>query len=433
MHILFLSDNFPPEVNAPASRTFEHCRQWVEAGHQVTVVTCAPNFPAGKLMNGYRNRLWQEEEIAGIRVIRVWSYITANDGFAKRTLDYLSYMVAGTIGALFVRKPDVIVGTSPQFFTAVAAWTVAFCKRRPWVFELRDIWPESIKTVGAAKDGIAIRLLERLEMFLYRASDRIVAVTYSFRDTLARRGIDPAKIDVVTNGVDLDNFAPRPKDAALLTELNLEGRFVAGYIGTHGMAHALETLLDAAGRLARDPKGRDIVILLLGDGARKAALKAEAEARGLDNLIFLDPVAKDQVGRYWSLLDASIIHLRASELFETVIPSKMFEALAMGIPILLGVRGEAAGILNRSGGGETFTPENGEELAARLVAMREDPGLCRKYSAAGIASAPQYERRTLAGRLLDILVVVSASGRGRGRGRAKASSAPSAPDPRLDP
>jgi glycosyltransferase involved in cell wall biosynthesis len=412
MHILFLSDNFPPEVNAPASRTFEHCRQWVEAGHKVTVVTCAPNFPTGKLMNGYRNRLWQQEEIAGIRVIRVWSYITANEGFTKRTLDYLSYMVAGTIGALFVRKPDVIVGTSPQFFTAVAAWMVAFCKRRPWVFELRDIWPESIKTVGAVKEGIAIRLLERLEVFLYHASDRIVAVTHSFRDALARRGIDPAKIAVVTNGVDLSSFAPRPKDGVLVPELGLTGKFVAGYIGTHGMAHALETLLDAADRLARDPRGRDIVILMLGDGARKAALKAEAVSRGLDNLLFLDPVPKDQVSRYWSLLDVSIIHLRTSELFETVIPSKMFEALAMGIPILLGVRGEAADILNRSGGGETFTPESGEELAARLVALREDSALHRKYAEAGIAAAPQYERKALAARLADILADVASRRRG---------------------
>lgn len=403
MHILFLTDNFPPEVNAPASRTFEHCREWVAAGHQVTVITCAPNFPAGKLLDGYRNRLWQQEEMAGIRVIRVWSYISANEGFSRRVLDYVSFMLSGSIAALFVRRPDVIVGTSPQFFTAVGAWMVAKLKRRPWVFELRDIWPESIKTVGAVESGVVIRALEKVEMFLYRSADRIVAVTHAFRDTLARRGIDRAKIDVVTNGVDLASFAPKPKDQALVDALGLNGKFVAGYIGTHGMAHSLETLLDGAEILGRDPAGADIAILLLGDGARKAELVADARARGLGNVVFIDSVPKAEVARYWSLLDISIIHLRRSDLFETVIPSKMFEALAMGIPVAMGVRGEAAGILERAGGGETFAPEDAEGLAALLLRLKADPGQMQRYANSAIAAAPEYDRKTLAMRMLEIL------------------------------
>jgi hypothetical protein len=169
MHILFLTDNFPPEVNAPASRTFEHCCEWVKAGHRVTVITCVPNFPRGRVFDGYRNRLWQSEEIADIRVIRVWSYITANEGFVKRILDYQSFMVMATLAALFVRGADVVVGTSPQFFTVCAAYVVSRLKRIPFVFELRDLWPESIKVVGAMQDSIALRALERLEMFLSTA------------------------------------------------------------------------------------------------------------------------------------------------------------------------------------------------------------------------------------------------------------------------
>ncbi|MEY4171107.1 MAG: hypothetical protein RLZ94_2180, partial [Actinomycetota bacterium] len=151
MHILFLTDNFPPEVNAPASRTFEHCREWVKAGHRVTVITGAPNFPKGKVFPGYRNRLWQSEQMDGIRVVRVWTYVTANEGFARRVLDYLSFMVSAVFGAIFVRKVDLVIGTSPQFFTAVGAWIVSVMKWRPFVFELRDLWPESIKVVGAMK------------------------------------------------------------------------------------------------------------------------------------------------------------------------------------------------------------------------------------------------------------------------------------------
>ncbi|MFO0472511.1 MAG: glycosyltransferase, partial [Pseudomonadota bacterium] len=202
MHILFLSDNFPPEVNAPASRTHEHCRQWVAAGTQVTVITCAPNFPKGRVFDGYRNRLWQQETVDGFRVIRVWSYITANEGFAKRVLDYTSYMLTAFVASLFVRRIDVVVATSPQFFTAVAGWAVGLVRRVPFVFELRDIWPESIKAVGAMKESLAIRLLERVELFLYRRAARIVSVTESWRARRGPRGFDTAHRDDGTHGGD---------------------------------------------------------------------------------------------------------------------------------------------------------------------------------------------------------------------------------------
>ncbi|MEY4832967.1 MAG: hypothetical protein RL527_1180, partial [Planctomycetota bacterium] len=265
MHILFLTDNFPPEVNAPASRTFEHCREWVKAGHRVTVITGAPNFPKGKVFPGYRNRLWQSEEMDGIRVVRVWTYVTANEGFTRRVLDYLSFMVSAVFGAIFVRKVDLVIGTSPQFFTAVGAWIVSVMKWRPFVFELRDLWPESIKVVGAMKDSWALHMMERLELFLYRRAFRIISVTHAFKRNLVERGIDPHKIRVVTNGVDTTRFVPQARDATLARELGLEGRFVAGYIGTHGLAHALETVLEAA-RMAQDEGDESIGFVLLGDG-----------------------------------------------------------------------------------------------------------------------------------------------------------------------
>jgi glycosyltransferase involved in cell wall biosynthesis len=399
MHILFLSDNFPPEVNAPASRTHEHARQWVTAGEQVTVITCAPNFPRGRVFDGWRNRLWQEVQMDGIRVIRVWSYITANEGFAKRVLDYLSFMATAFVASLFVRRVDVVVGTSPQFFTAVAACAVGAVKRVPFVFELRDLWPESIKAVGAMKESAAIRWLEKLELFLYRRAALIVSVTHSFRDTLIRRGIDGAKVEVITNGVDTTRFSPRPKDAALLRKLGLDGCFVAGYIGTHGLAHALDTLLAAMHELAQRPDGRDIRLLLLGDGARKAALRVEAERLGLANVSFIDTVAKDQVARYWSLLDTSVIHLRRTELFTTVIPSKLFECMGMGIPVLHGVAGESAAIVEREGVGLVFEPESVEQLVAGLLRLKSDTALRARLSAAGLAATSNYDRSVLAERM----------------------------------
>ena len=403
MHILFLTDNFPPEVNAPASRTFEHCREWVKAGHKVTVVTCAPNFPKGKVFDGYRNRAWQTEEMDGIRVIRVWSYITANEGFVKRILDYQSFMVTATLASPFVRGVDVVVGTSPQFFTACAAYVVAGMKRVPWVFELRDLWPESIRAVGAMKESKALDWLEKLELFLYRKANAVVSVTNAFRDNLIGRGIDGAKIHVVTNGVDISRFNPREKDAELVRELGLEGKFVAGYIGTHGMAHALETLLEAAAKLKARPDGDRYRILLLGDGARKAELVAQAQAKGLDNVLFVDSVSKEQVVRYWSLLDVSIIHLRKTELFTTVIPSKLFECMGMGIPVLHGVAGESAGIVEKEGAGIVFEPENANALCDGLARLAADRALYDQYRRNALTGAHNYDRSVLAGRMLGVL------------------------------
>ena len=152
MRVLFLSHYFPPEVNAPATRTFEHCREWVRAGHEVTVVTCAPNHPRGEVYPGYRNRLWSTEERDGIRVVRLWTYIAANEGFAKRTLNYVSYMLSAIIAAFFLPKADAVISTSPQFFNGLAGYPVGLIKRAPWFLEIRDLWPESILSVGAIKN-----------------------------------------------------------------------------------------------------------------------------------------------------------------------------------------------------------------------------------------------------------------------------------------
>jgi glycosyltransferase involved in cell wall biosynthesis len=417
VHILFLSDNFPPEVNAPASRTFEHCREWVKAGHRVTVITCAPNFPKGKVFGGYRNRLWQRERMEGIEVIRVWSYITANEGFSRRVLDYLSFMLSAILAGPWVRKVDVIVGTSPQFFTACAAYVVSRLKGVPYVFELRDLWPESIKAVGAMQDSRAIRMLERLEMFLYRKSAAVVSVTESFKRVLVERGIDRAKIHVVTNGVDVSQFQPRAKDAELSRKLGLEGKFVAGYIGTHGMAHALETLLEAAEIL----RGSDFVFLFLGDGARKHALREIAAEKRLDNVVFVDSVPKTDVARYWSLLDVSIIHLRKTELFTTVIPSKLFECMGMGIPVLHGVEGESADIVRKFGVGIPFRPEDARELCDSLQRMRNDRVELEGMRSRCIAAAASFDRSFLAMRMLSVLEAVGATGTPTGSDAASTS------------
>lgn len=403
MHILFLSDNFPPEVNAPASRTFEHCREWVRLGHTVTVITCVPNFPKGKVYDGYKNKVWQTEVADGVRIIRVWSYIAANEGFVKRILDYQSFMVSATMASIFVHKPDLIISTSPQFFTACSGFVVSRLRRIPFVFELRDIWPESVKAVGAMGDSAVIRLLEKIELFLYRKADLIVSVTNSFKKILISRGVDGHKIQVVTNGVDASRYTLREKDAELLNHYKLHGKFVTGYIGTHGMAHALETILDAAAKLKHYEEGEDIRFILLGHGAMKKDLQDKAEVMKLDNVIFIDSVPKEEVVRYWSILDLSIIHLKKTPLFTTVIPSKLFECMGMGLPVLHGVAGESAAIVQKESAGVLFEPENSDDLIVKLLELKNNPERYLALQKKCLLGAVKYDRAVLARKMLNAL------------------------------
>ena len=400
MHILFLSDNFPPEGNAPATRTYEHAVRWVKAGHRVTVITCAPNFPEGKVFEGYKNHWYHRETMNGIDVVRVKTYITANEGFAKRILDYVSFMVTGVMAGLFQKKPDVIVATSPQLFCAVGGWFLSAVRRKPFVFELRDLWPASITAVGAMKKSTAIRWLEKLEMFLYRRADRIVSVTRSFRDELIDRGVDGSKIDVVLNGVDLTRYQPaEEKDAELAGQYSLSGKFVVGYLGTHGMAHALDKVALAAEKLA---SRKDIVFLFAGGGAGRQQVIDVVEQKGLTNVVMLDRQPKEMMPRLWSLCDVSLIHLKNSPLFGTVIPSKLFESMGMGLPVLMGVpEGEATGIVRETGCGLVVEPENPEAMAAAIVNMADDHALMEKLKVASYQAAIVYSRDAMADKMIE--------------------------------
>jgi glycosyltransferase involved in cell wall biosynthesis len=401
MRILFLSHYFPPEVNAPASRTFEHCREWVRVGHQVTVVTCAPNHPRGQVYEGYRNRLWQREQIDGINIVRLWTYVAANEGFTKRTLNYISYMIAAILAAPFLAKTDVVISTSPQFFNGLAGYAVGRLKRAPWVLEIRDLWPESILAVGAISNPRVIAFLEWLEMFAYRKADRIVPVTDAFKDYMVRKGVPAGKIVVIKNGVDLTRYVPAAPDERLVDELGVRGKFVASYFGTHGMAHRLNTILDAAEKLREHD---DIIFLMIGEGAEREKLLAEKNQRGLSNVIMLPQQPKERMPALWALSDVSMVLLSNSDLFKTVIPSKIFESMAMQRPILLCVDGEARGIIESGRAGLFVEPENEAALAEAVRALQDDEEKRVALGANGRRHVQEYfDRRKLAGVYLDLL------------------------------
>jgi len=374
----------------------------VREGHDVTVITQAPNFPFGKLYDGYRNSWRQIETIEGIRIVRVKTYISANEGVALRTLDFISYMVMAVFFGLFERKPDIVVSTSPQFFAAVGGWLISAFRRIPFVFELGDLWPASIVAVGAMKPSFAMRMVEKLELFLYRRSAVVVALTNAFKKNLIERGIDGNKIAVVINGVDLPRYAPQERDADLAEEWALEDKFVIGYVGTHGMAHGLENVLEVAAQVS---DRTNLVFMFAGPGAVREQLIQEAKERNLKNVIFVPPKPKDQMPAVWSLCDVALVHLKDTQVFAEVIPSKIFEAMGMGLPILIAApQGEATDIIQKDKVGLVVPPENPEALANAALQFCDDEAFRTEAARNSYAAAPKHSRAFQAEAMMAALI-----------------------------
>ncbi|MGD0193215.1 MAG: glycosyltransferase family 4 protein [Rhizomicrobium sp.] len=395
MRVLVLTDNFVPEQNAPALRTYEHCRRWVEEGVSVTVITTAPNFPTGKVQTPYRNWLYRREQLDGIDVVRVWSFLAPNTGVVLRALDFASFALSGALAGFF-EAPDVIMATSPQLLTGYAGHVVARAKRRPWVFEVRDLWPESITAVEAMKDGVFMRMLARMERHLYRSADRIVTVTEPLRVRIAENGVPREKIGVVPNGANLRRLTPRDKSADLLKRLKLDGRFIVGYVGTHGMAQGLEVVLKAAHLL----NGTDIHFLFVGEGARRKALMSMASALALDNVTFTGVVPSDVAVEHLALSDAIVIPLKNSALFEGALPSKIFEAAAMEKPIIVSANGISAETVKSFGAGLVAEPGDPHALAQAIKRLKASAVLREQCRAGCRELARAHDRDRLAKMML---------------------------------
>ena len=401
MRILFLTDNFPPETNAPATRTYEHCLKWVKMGYEVTVITCFPNFPKGKVFEGYTNKLYQKEYIDGITVIRVWSYITPNNGFVKRIIDYVSYAVTSFLFGLFV-KTDLIIATSPQFFTAISGRMLSLFKRIPWVMEVRDLWPDSIAAVGSMnKSSILFKVLKKIEHHLYLSASKIVVVTDSFKKYIIKEhGIKAKKVGVFKNGVLVSNFkGSESKDVMTLKEsLGLKNKIVISYLGTHGLAHGLKFILESISKTSNP----DLHFLFIGDGAEKKNLIKYSKTLHSKNFTFLESVTKSEIPLYIEISDYSLVNLKKSDEFKNVIPSKIFENIAMYKPILLGVEGESKKLIDHYEVGVCFEPENKESFLNALLDIqkldRESfKGNCNKMLA-------DFDRNNIAENLIKFIV-----------------------------
>ena len=400
MKILFLSQYYPPESNAPANRVSSLARYWASWGDEVTVLTGYPHHPEGRVYPGYRANRPRWEDDQAVRVLRVPIYATPNKGILKRSATYASFCLsAASLGALLSGRPDVVIATSPQFLCAVAGAWQALLKRRPFVMEVRDLWPESIVAVGAlsARHPV-VRGLTVVEETLYRRADRIVVVTPAFRRALMARGVPDAKLRVIPNGVDTELFRPAEE-----VEPNpYPGRFVVAFAGTVGMAHGLGTLLEAATWLREDRP--EVLFVVAGEGAERAGLEERARKEGIDNVTFLGRIPRAEVPALLRRADLNLVMLRDTPLFRTVIPSKIFESMGCARPILIGVDGQAREIVEEAGGGVFFRPGDAEDLAACIRELAQSPERLEAMGRSGRAYALEhYTRESLARRYRDLL------------------------------
>lgn len=386
MKILYVSQYFPPEMGAPAARAAELSHHWARMGHDVTVLTGFPNHPTGIVPEDWRSRfrrLRYTETVDGVQVVRTWLWPLPNRKAHERIRNYASFCVSAGLSGLALHKPDAIIATSPQLLVALAGWWLAWWKRVPFVFEVRDLWPESLAAVGAGSEGSLLhRTLGAIAGFLYRRADRIVVVAPAFVDHLIRYwNVPAAKISIVENGVETDLFRLDPAALEVRRQLKLERRFLICYIGTMGNAHGLETLIAAAEELQSAlPRA---MFLLIGEGAEKERIVQLAAARGLTNIQFRGQQPRERIPAYVSAADVCLVMLKKTELFKTVIPTKLLEYMACERPVIVGVDGQARQIIEEAGAGVFVEPENSQDLVQAILDLAENPEHRKLMGASG--------------------------------------------------
>jgi colanic acid biosynthesis glycosyl transferase WcaI len=405
--ILYVSQYFPPEMGAPAARAAELSRYWAEAGHEVTVLTGFPNHPTGVVPPEYRakfRRLVTRENVGGVNLVRTWLFPFPNRKTYERMLNYSSFCLSSASTGLFVERPDVVIASSPQLLVALSGWWLARSRSVPFVFEVRDLWPESLAAVGMGGQNSPLhRILAKIAGFLYRRAERVVVVSPAFKDYLVEHWqIPPEKISVVENGVEVDLFSPQNTNGDLRKQLGAEGKFVVCYIGTMGMAHGLETLIEAAAILQKP--NPEVFFLLVGEGSDKERIIALARSRGLTNLRFLDQQPREKIPAYICAADACLVLLKNTDLFKTVIPTKMLEFMSCARPVILGVDGQARRIVEEAQAGIFVEPENAADLAEKLRWLAANPSVRESLGRNGRRHILQsYTRQRTAQTYIEVL------------------------------
>ena len=378
MRILYISQYFPPEVGATQTRAYEMAQNLVRNGHEVVMLTEFPNHPKGILPKKYRRRLFEHEKRDGIDVYRTWVYATPNKTFFTRMAFYLSFMFSSSFIGSFVRGPfDVVYATSPPFFVGVTGLWLSLLKRAKFVFEVRDLWPQSAVELGELNNKRFIRWSEKLESLYYSRAKKIIAVTKGIHQTLIQRDYTD-KVCLIRNGSNTDLFYY--KGDGLKKELGFGNKFIVVYAGIFGIAQGMEQLCGLVESLKEDS---DIHFVFIGEGPMKEKVLSIQKDKSLTNLTIFDEIPREKIADYLSIADCCLVPLKKSPLFLGALPSKMFDCMACERPVILSVDGEARIVLEESGGGIFVEPENTGQMKEAILRLKKSDDLKIKMGKAG--------------------------------------------------
>lgn len=398
MNILYISQYYPPEMGAPSARVSELSKYWVKMGHNVTVITGMPNHPTGIIHPTYKWEYFKEEEHLGIRVLRVFLYVAPNKGVFKRIISFLSFMVTSLVVGLLMKTPDIIIATSPQLFVGLSGLLIAKLKRRPFIFEVRDIWPQSAVDLGIIRNRFVIRLMEMLEKELYQKSDAIVTAVSDMSVHISAK-TNPSKIFYIPNAVDIERFESAP-DIEFDWRRDNNDKFIIGYIGTIGLAHGLNIVIECAKKM----RDKNVAFVLIGEGADKQHLKELLQAENISNVYIEDQISLDSVPSAFRQIDAGLVHLRDVPIMQGALPSKIFEIMAAGIPVLAGIKGHGRKFINEHKVGLCFEPEDPDDMKLRIEELLRKPDTCKEYGNNGLKIIKaEYNREAQAEKYLKII------------------------------
>ncbi len=402
LNIFLLTEYYPPEPGAGSTRAYEHSKHWVELGHNVTVITCMPHYPTGIIPLKYRKKIIYKEKINGVSVVRTFTYAAASKGFVRRTFAYFTFMLSSIVQGLFyIKNADYIIATSPPFSIGISGLILSKLKSVPLVFEVRDMWPDSLIQLGQIKNILLISFLKYFEKKIYFQSKYIISVTDSFCSLIQKKGIPRNKIYVVKNGVDLSFFNLRERDNILIEKHHLAGKKIISYFGNFGLSQPIEQILYIAKFLINNI---DIYFILIGDGERKKHVLELVNKLNLTNVLVLETVDKNELLRYYSISDIMVVPLQKIPLFKTVIPSKVFEIMAMGKPIIHNVDGETKEIVDEAKAGQYADLFDTEKFSNLLIDCLKDINFLKSCSVNGRKFVEEhFNRKKLAESYLKIL------------------------------
>jgi glycosyltransferase involved in cell wall biosynthesis len=348
------------------------------AGHEVEVVTAFPHHLSGRVFNGYGGKFYAKDSYKDVVVHRTWIYAAGGTGL-RRLLSYLSFSVSSLLGLARSIKPDVLFIESPPLFLAISGWFYAAVRKVPIVLNVADLWPDVIEEFGVVRQPFVLGAARRLESWAYSKATIINGITDGVYNRLLEKGVPRRKLLMLPNGVDVDLFTPHEPDVDLRRAVDPGGRSIILYAGTHGIAHGMEVIVEAAKKLGEEP----VLFLLIGAGSAKERLEKLARTEKLDNIKFLDPVPLAELPKFYSVATASLATLRPGEMSRKVRPAKMFTSMASGVPVIFSGAGEGADLLRRADAGFVTKPGDAEDLARAVRTLCGDASLRSRFSANG--------------------------------------------------